>query len=219
MKKKLLIKSIIVFTIFLLIGLGLNPVISSNKIIEQKQSNNIVVNPKVLEIDDTNTYSLNEKELELLKKYISSILPTDITSDTIVDEIINFIKNTVNNNPSLLRKNLVISQGWSNTANFFKDSKFQIKHDAFSFWRYTQSSKAGAESKTFVSRLKNDFFSSNSVELYIGAQTGFIIRSIGLYFFQKNTYPMLSYTLFIGFASYVYVNAEKEIIVGPPLLP
>jgi|GEM_PF-4379251 len=220
MKKKLLIKSIVVFTIFLLIGIGLSPVISSNKIIEQKQSSDIVVNPSVLEIDDTNTYSLNEKELELLKNYILNILSTEITSDTIfIDKIINFIKNMVDINPSLLRKNLVISQGWSNTANFFKDSKFQIKHDAFSFWRYTQSSKAGVESKTFVSRLKNDFFSSNSVELYIGAQTGFMIRPIGLYFFQKNTYPMLSYTLFIGFASYVYVNAEKEIIVGPPFLP
>ena len=61
MKKKLLIKSIVILTIFLLIGLGLNPVVNSNKIIEQKQSNNIVVNPSVLEIDETNTYSLNDK--------------------------------------------------------------------------------------------------------------------------------------------------------------
>jgi hypothetical protein len=219
MKKKLLIKSIIVFTIFLLIGLGLNPVANSYKTIEQKQSNNIVVNPLVSEIDGTNTFSLNEKELELLKNYISNILPTEIKSDTIINEIINRIKNTVDNNPSLLRKNLVISQGWGNTANFFKDTKFLIKRDAFSFWRFTQSSKTGLESITFVSRLKDDLFSSNSVELYKGAQTGFMIRSIGLYFFQKNTFPMLSYTLFIGFASYVYVNAEKEIILGPPLLP
>jgi len=215
MKQKLLIKAIVIFTIFLLMGLGLNPVVSSNKIIEQKESNDILVNQQLSEIDDTNTFSLNEKELELLKNCISNILPTDIT----LEQIINFIKNMVNVNPSLLRKNLVISQGWSNTANFFKDSKFQIKQDAFSFWRYTQSSKAGVESKTFVSRLKNDFFSSKSVELYTGAQTGFMIRPIGLYFFQKNTYPNLSYTLFIGFASYVYVNAEKEIIIGPPLLP
>ncbi|MCJ7570796.1 MAG: hypothetical protein MUO82_02820 [Candidatus Thermoplasmatota archaeon] len=197
--------------------MGLSPVISSNKTIEQKQSNGIVVNPQVSEIDDTNTFSLNEKELELLKNYILIILPTGRISDLIVYEIINLIKDKFNSYPSLLRKNLVISQGWGYNTNLFKNTRFQIKHDAFSFWHYAQDSKKGIESKTFVIRA-NNVISSRTIELYRGTQTGFMVRSIGLYFFLKNTFPLMSYTLFIGFASYVFVTAEEIVQIPFPLL-
>jgi hypothetical protein len=195
-------------------GLGLSPAASSNKIIEQKQSND-TVNQSALEIDNIKTFSLNEKEFDLLKNYISNILPLDKTSNKFVDEIINSIKNMLKDQPLLLKKTLVISQGWSYDINFFKNTRFQIKRDIFSFWHYTSASKTGVESKTFIMR-SNGLLSSRSAELYIGKQTGIMYRPIGLYFFQKNMFPLRSYTLFIGFASYVYINAEKEVNINPP---
>ena len=216
MKKKLLVQTLVIFNIFLLIGLGLSPVASSNKIIEQKQSNGTVLNPSASEIDNIKTFSLNEKEFDLLKNFISNILPLDKTSDTFVNEIINSIKNMLNNQPSLLRKTLVISQGWSYNINFFKNTRFEIKRNTFSFWHYTRASKTGVESKTFILR-PNGLLSSRAAELYVGKQTGFMYRPIGLYFFQKNMFPQPSYTLFIGLASYVDINAEKEIELNLPL--
>lgn len=209
------IKTMAIITIFLLIGLGLNPIASSNKIIEQTQSNDILLNPSVLEINDINTFSLDEKELDLLRSYILNLLPSEMLSDTTVYEIINFIKNMLDNNPSLIRNKLVISQGWSYTVDLFKNTRFQIKRDPFFFWHYAQASKKGMESKTFVIK-PNDMITSKTVEFYRGVQTGLMIRPIGLYFFQKNTFPILSYTLFIGFASYIFINAEEEVILNNP---
>ena len=208
MKKKLLIKSIVIFTIFLVIGLGLSPIVSSSKIIQDKQSSDIIVNPSVSEIDDINSFSLNEKELELLKNYILILFPNGIISDLILYKIITLIKDMLKANPSLLKKSLVISQGWDHDINFFKNTRFQIKHNVFTFWHYARDSTRGIESKTFVIRA-NNLISSRSIEFYRGTQTGFMIRPIGLYFFQKNMFPMMSYTLFIGFTSYVFVTAEE----------
>ena len=204
MKQKLLLKALVLFTIFLLMGLGLNPIVSSKTTIEQKQI-----------INDTKSFSLNEKELCLLKNYISNIL-TEKISDTLIEKIIKTIKNMIYTNPSLLNKDIVISQGWGYNTNLFKNTRFQIKHEALSFWHYTQASKHGIESKTFVIRA-NDATSPRTIELYRGIQTGLMVRSIGLYFFQKNTFPTLSYTLFIGFAGNVFVTAEEVIEIPFPL--
>ncbi len=116
---------------------------------------------------------------------------------------------------SLLNKDIVISQGWGYNTNLFKNTRFQIRHKALSFWHYTQASKHGMESKTLVIRA-NDATSSRTIELYRGIQTGLMINSIGLYFFQKNTFPTQSYTLFIGFAGNVLITAEE--IVELPFL-
>lgn len=189
MKNKLLKQTLVVFTIFIIIGLGLTPVTSSNKIIEE-----------------------NEEELNQLTDYLIEILQSETTSETNVDEIVNNIENIVINDPTFLRKTLVISQGWSYDANIFKNSKLQIKNDLFSFWHYAQASKTGRESKTIVIR-SNDLMSSKTLEIYRGTQTGFMLRPFGLYCFQKKPVTQLSYSLFIGFASYVYVTAQEEIQV------
>ena len=160
MKKKLLKQTFVVFTIFILIGLGLTPVTSSNEIIEQKQN---------IDIEQ------NEKELNQLTNYLLEILQSETPSETNVDEIVNNIENMITDDPTFLRKTLVISQGWSYDANIFKNSKLQIKNDLFSFWHYAQASKTGRESKTIVIR-SNDLMSSKTIELYRGTQTGFMFR-------------------------------------------
>ena len=204
------IKTMAIITIFLLIGLGLTPSTSSNEIIEQTQSSNTLVNTSTFGIEDTKIDLINEEELNLLIEYLSDILPLDITSGITFDEIINIIKNMLNNNPTLLRKTLVISQGWSYNTNFFKNTRLQIKHNLFHFWHYTQASKRGRESKTFFIK-PNELTPLAKVELYSGAQTGFMFRPLGFYCFQKSTFPILSYTLFIGFASYVFISAQEKI--------
>lgn len=205
-------KTITIIAIFLLIGLCLNPIISSNKIIEQTQNNDNLENPSTSEINNINTLSLNEKIIEILKNYILNNLPSDIASNIDIDKIVNYVSNAINVNPSLLRKTLVISQGWNYNINYFKNSKLHITHDLFSFWHYTQASKTGIESKTFVIKA-NDLDTSKTVESYRGKQTGFMFRPLGLYLFQKNTIPLLSYTLYIGFASYTFITAEESVIL------
>lgn len=183
MQKKLLKGIIAIFTIFLLIGI--TPVTTSNKIVEPKQNNDIT-------------------------NYLSYILTSEITNEATVNEIINLIKEKIIDNPSLIKKTIVISHGWGIDTNVFKNSKLNIKRDLFYFWHYGQASKTGVESKTFVIRA-NDLTTTKTIELYRGTQTGFMIKPFGLYLFQKKTAPQLSHTLFIGFASYIYVNANEEI--------
>lgn len=210
MKKILLIKSIVLLTILMLIGIGFSPIATSHKIIEQTQSNNLT------EIGETTTLSQNEKDIELLKKYLEETLQLEQTSDITTEEIIDLIYNMLLDNPSLLRKTIVISQGWGRDINIFKSSKLQIMRDLFYFWHYTQASKTGVESKTFVIRA-NDIITSRSIELYRGSQVGFMFRPTGIYLFQKRTVPQLSHTLFIGLASYVYLNAAETIQIPIPL--
>lgn len=210
------IKTISIITIFLLLGLGLNPITSSYNINNKTQTNDIFLKTSTLEIDDTKTDSLNEEELNLLIEYLSNILPSEIINNITFEEIINIIKNMLTDNPTLLRKTFIISQGWSYNTNLFKNTKLQIKNDFLHYWHYSQASKNGRESKTFVIR-SMDLLSSEIVELYSGKQTGIVFRPLGLYCFQKNQFPVLSYTLFIGFASYVYINAQEEIQIPFPL--
>ena len=208
------IKTMLIISIFVLTGFGLTPLISSNEIIEQTHSSDTLIT-STLEIDDANTDSINEEELNFLKGYLSDIFPLEITSGTTFDDIINIIKDILNKNPTLIRSTLVISQGWSYNINFFKNTKVQIKNEILHFWHYIQASKRGKESKTLVIK-SNGPISSKTVELYSGTQIGFMFRPLGIYCFQKNTFPILSYTLFIGFASYVFISAQEEIQI--PLL-
>lgn len=206
------IKTMLIIAIILLISLGLNPIISSNEIIEQTQSNDTIT---ASEIENAKTDSINEEELSSLIEYLSIMLPLEITNDTNFDDIINIIKDILNRNPTLIRKTLIISQGWSYNINFLKNTKLQIKHDLFHFWQYIQASKRGRESKTFVIK-SNEPISSKTIELYSGTQIGFMFRPLGIYCFQKNTFPILSYSLFIGFASYVFISAQEEIQIPLP---
>lgn len=210
MKKILLIKSIVLLTILMLIGIGFSPIATSHKIIEETQSNSLI------EIEETSTLSQNEKDIELVKKYLEETLELEQTSDITTDEIIDLIYNMLLDNPSMLRKTIVISQGWGRDINIFKSSKLQIMRDLFYFWHYTHASKAGVESKTFVIR-PSDIITSRSIELYKGTQVGFMFRPVGIYLFQKRTIPQLSRTIFIGFASYVDIYAEEMIQIPIPL--
>ncbi len=210
MKKILLIKSIALLTILTLIGIGFNPIATSHKIIEETQGNSLI------EIEETSTLSQNEKDIELLKKYLEETLEFEQTSDITTEEIIDLIYNMLLDNPSMLRKTIVISQGWGRDINIFKSSKLQIMRDLFYLWLYTHASKTGAESKTFVIR-GSDIITSGSIELYRGSQVGFMFRPLGIYLFQKRTIPQLSHTIFVGFSSYVYLMAEEMIQIPIPL--
>jgi len=203
------IKTLLTINLLLLMSLGISPLISSNEIIEQAQKSDALLT-STLEIEDDETDSINGEELNSLIEYLSDLLPLEITSGTTFDDIINIIKDMLNRNPSLARKTLVISQGWSYNINAFKNTKLQIKRDLLHFWQYIQASKRGRESKTLVIK-SNEQIYSKTVELYSGTQIGFMFRPLGIYCFQKHTFPILSYTLFIGFASYVFIRAQEEI--------
>jgi hypothetical protein len=206
MKKILLFKTIVIFTILMLITLGFSPVATSYKIDGQSK----------IQTDETTTYSQNEKEIETFKNYLEKILQLEETSDITIDEIINIIQNMVIDNPTLLRKTIVISQGWARDINIFSNSKLKIMRDLFHFWHYTQASKSGVESKTIVMRA-SDIITSRSVELYRGTQLGFMFRPFGIYLYQKRTVPQLSHTLFIGFSSNIYITAQEIIQIPIPL--
>lgn len=237
MEKKLLKKIVVVSVIFLLIGLGLSPVASSKKTNEKSQHDDIVLNQFSLETDENKVFSLNEKEFDLLKNLISyiiqniaseknandnwidSIISLDKTDNPLLNGIINLILNALQNKNDgtiFSKKTIVISQGWSYNFNYFKNSKFEIKRNSYSFWHYTHGSKTGGESKTLIIKPDRLFF-SKSAEIFKGKQIGFMYQPTGIYIYQKNNFPKPCYTLFIGFANFANAIASEEIELNLPL--
>lgn len=212
------IKKIIMgIIVFLLVGAGLSS-ISSAKKIEKEQSDNLLSTLLSPEADTTKILFLDENEFNLLKNSISDNNGDGAFLTTIIDIIKNNLLGSDNNNNNKLlsKKTLVISQGWGYNFNIFKNSKFEMKRSMYSFWQFSHGSRNDMESKTLVIR-PDGALSSRSAEMYKGRQMGFMYRPTGLYIFQKNMFPMLSYTLFIGYANSVNVNAEEEIELSYPL--
>ena len=237
MEQKALKKIVVISVIFLLIGLGLSPVASSKKTNEKNQHDNIVLNLSSLKTDGNNVFSLNAKEFDLLKSLISyiiqniaseknandnwidSIISSDKTGNTFLNEIINLILNALQNKNDqsiFSKKTIVISQGWSYNFNYFKNSKFEIKRNGYSFWHYIHGSRTGGESKTLVIRPDGLLF-SKGIEIFKGKQIGFMYQPTGLYIYQKNTFPQPCYTFFIGSAYFVKANAKEKIELNLPL--
>lgn len=224
-----------IIVIFLLVILVLNPVTISKNIEKQKKE-------KITDVDnfenmDIKIYQIKPEETSKIKnlltevtqillkennieKLLEIINTLNDNQNSIINDIINFIMEKITSNTgnrlSLFKKTFVISQGWSYNFNFYKNSVFQLKRNSFTFWHYNQGSKSGGESKTLILR-PDGMFSKRSTEIFIGKQTGFMMRPKGIYIYEANMFPKPSYTFFIGFANYAYAFGEEKIELNLPL--
>lgn len=230
--RKLSKKILSVIIIFLLLGIGLSQTSMAQTKIEDNQEKSMkridFVNEKIKLI------SLKEEKFETflnllteiiqninldednLQKLIEIIQQLDENDNPLIDMIKNFIQNRLNNNRPFLEKTFIISQGWSYNFNLYKTSKFELERNAFSFWHYTKGARNGGGSKTLILR-PDKVMSSKSAELFIGRQTGFMLRPTGLYIYQSNMFPKPSYTFFIGFANYAYAYGTEQVELNLPL--
>jgi len=234
-QKKVFKKIMVGVVVILFLVVGLSP-ISYAKTAEKEQANNIldIFSQK---LNGNKALFLEENDFDFFKEKISEIINTinqekgsedaiiktlssvdEPSGGSILSLFFDFFSNLQgdNGNGLLAKKTLVISQGWSHDFNYLKNSKFEMKRSMYSFWRFSQGSKNGLESKTVVLR-PGGLLGSRSAEMYKGKQTVFMYRPTGLYIYQKNKFPMPSYTLFIGYASSVGAHAEEEILLNYPL--
>ena len=238
MKKNMIKKICIISITFLLIGLIFKPTAGSKEINEEK-SEKIILNLLSPDSNENKILSLNKEDFNLLKSLISdiiqntssgkkmtenwidSIIQLDTSNNNILIGILNFIKNlfqNFNGQNQLSKKTLIISQGWSYNFNLNKNSEFKIKRSILSIWHYIYGSTKGGKSTTLVIRPDTTLFSSKGAELYKEKQIGFMYKPTGIYIYQKNMFPKKSYTLFIGFANNVFINAAVEADLNLPLM-
>ena len=229
-------KIIAIFTIILLIGIGLSP-ISTSKNIEKKQETSTL---EVIYFENGEMKELSLKKdsfdrlISLLTDFVQSILSNKENTEEIIESIdqlnqnnipfitsiINFIKNRFSNRNtifSLFKKTFVISQGWNYNFNIYKNSRFEIKRNGFSMFHYVRGSRSGGESKTLI--LSPDtMFSSKSANLITGRQTGFMIKPTGIFIHESKMFPKTSYTFFIGFSNLATTKGQKHLKINLPLL-
>jgi len=233
MEIKYLRKIIALSIIFILIGVGISPVINSEKTIKEEKNDGFILN--ILRPNKNEAFYLDSNEYEIIKNLLKDLIQYFIfgegsnnnlldllrsyneNDNPLIEKIINFIKSLFQfeNLPNFLKKSFIISQGWSNNINFFKKSRYELKRNAFSFWHYTQESNTGGESKTLIFR-PDKMFMSQSAELYKGRQTGFMYKPVGIYIHQSKMYPKTSYTFFIGLANFALANADTIVELNPP---
>ncbi len=230
--RKISKKFLSVIIIFLLVGIGLSQTSIAKTKIEDNQEKTMkkidLLDEKIKSIslkkDKFETFlnlvseiiqNINLDE-DNLQKLIEIIQQLDENDNPLIDMIKNYIQNRLNNNRPLLEKTLIISQGWNYNFNLYKTSKFELEKNAFSFWHYMKGTRNGKESKTLILR-PDKVMSSKSAELFIGRQTGFMIRPTGLYIYQSNIFPKQSYTFFIGFANYAYAYGSEQVELNLPL--
>jgi len=236
MKKNLLKKISIISITFLLIGVIFNPIIGSKEINEEKNEK-IILNMLLPGSNKNKIFSLNKEDFNLLKNLISDIIQNiasgkkiaenwidpiqlDIPGNNILIGILNLIEELfqkLNGQYQLSTKTLIISQGWGYNFNLNKNSEFKIKRSMLSFWHYTYGSAKGGKSTTLVIR-PDTIFSSKGAEVYKEKQIGFMYKATGIYIYQKDMFPMKSYTLFIGFANNVFASAAVEADINLPLM-
>lgn len=97
-----------------------------------------------------------------------------------------------------LRKNaFVMSWGFTNKINPFKDNKIDL-YRPLTIWRYTGKSNLILNSRTVIIS-----FSPFRIKMLTGRQIGFMRNFAGIYWHRESTLGSKSFTLFLGKSSAV----------------
>jgi len=211
MKKGLLKKGIVIWVIALFVTIYMTPVYANEKIKEESFSVELNL------VDDEGILSqekieLSLSELEGLKDRLSSIIE-NLQSSNNKNEIINVLESFLNfkEYPFLSRileqlinsgfsfdRNLIFSQGWGYNFNPLKNSKIDFIKSIY-IWRYSDSANPiNMPSSTAILSM-NPF----NVKTFIGNQMGVMLLFRGAHIHIDRSYPLGSYTIFLGTAKYV----------------
>ena len=109
----------------------------------------------------------------------------------IVKEIMN-VMNNINDLRPLKTNAFIMSWGFANKINPFKDNKFQL-YRPLTAWYYSGKSNLLLNSRTIII----DFHPFN-IKMLTGRQIGFMRNFAGIYFHRETTLTDKSYTFFMG---------------------
>lgn len=211
MKKGLLKKGIVIWVIALFVAIYMTPVYANEKIKEESYSVELNL------IDYEGIFSQEKVELSLseiegLKDRISSIIE-NLQSSKNENEIIDVLESFLNfqeypflsnileqllNSRFSFDRNLIFSQGWGYNLNPLKNSKIDFIKSIY-FWRYSDSANP-IDVPSSTAALSMDPF---KVKTFMGNQMGAMLRFRGVHIHIARSYPLGSYTIFLGSANRV----------------
>ena len=209
MKNKAIIA---VGVIFLFLGLAISPVTAKT---DEKVTYSLVGE------DGLQEFTFSEKEDAMVQEFLSNLVErmSTATSESELMEIVDgFMDNCfgrpflslllqliikfidfnhkINQLRPLRKKAFIMSWGFTNKINPFKDNKMQL-YRPITLWYYSGKSGFLANSRTFI--LGSPF----SIKMLTGRQVGLMTNFAGLYIHRETTFTKQSYTLFMGYANAV----------------
>jgi len=211
MKKDLLKKGFVIWIIAIFVTIYMAPVYANEEIKEEDFSveYNLIDSEGIFNKEKV---ELSLSDIEGLKDRLSSLID-NLQSTKEENEIIDVLESFLDfkeypflsrileqllNSGFSIDGSLVVSQGWGYDFNPLKKNKFDFIKPIY-FWRYTDSvNPINMPSSTAV--LSMDPF---QVKTFIGNQMGFMLRFRGVHLHIARSYPMGSFTIFLGSARYV----------------
>ena len=211
MKKGLFKKGLVIWVIILFVTIYMAPVYANEKIKEESFSVelNLVDYERILSQEKV---ELSLSEIEGLKDRLSSIIENLKTSKN-ENEIIDVLESFLNfqeypflsnileqllNSGFSIDRNLIFSQGWGYNFNPLKNSKIDFMK-SINFWRYRDSANPIDVPSSTVTLSMDPF----KVKTFMGDQMGFMLRFRGVHIHIARSYPLGSYTIFLGTAKHV----------------
>lgn len=181
-----------VVMVLLFIGLAFSPVTARNsrqELIEKM--------PTVDFLNDLSLAMSEASNLEQLLEIVNDFIanngrhPFLILLLEIIIGIIN-VSNKIDGIRPLRKNAFVMSWGFTNKINPFKDNKIDL-YRPLTIWRYTGKSNLILNSRTVIIS-----FSPFKIKMLTGRQIGFMRNFAGIYWHRESTLGSKSFTLFLG---------------------
>jgi hypothetical protein len=211
MNKGLIKKGLVIWIIAIFATIYINPVYANETIKEETftveynliDSKGILIKEKV---------ELSSSEIEKLKDRLLLIIE-NLKLSKEENELINVLESYLDfeDYPFLSRiieqilssgfsfnRDLIFSQGWGYNFNLLKKTKVDFIKSIY-FWRYTDSANPINMPSSTAAMSMNPF----QVKTFIGNQMGFMLGFRGAHIQIARSYPMGSFTIFLGSARHV----------------
>jgi hypothetical protein len=211
MNKGLLRKGLVIWIIAIFVTIYMAPAYANEKIKEEAFSveYNLIDSDGILYQEKV---ELSLSEIAGLKDRLSLIIE-NLQSSKDENEIIDVLESFLNfedypflsrilelliNSGFSIDRTLIFSQGWGYNFNPLRNNKVDFIKSIY-FWRYTDSANPiNMPSSTAI--LDMDPF---QVRTFIGNQMGLMLGFRGVHIHIDRSYPMGSFTIFLGSARYV----------------
>jgi hypothetical protein len=184
---------IVIGIILLFIGLSFNPItakVVKTDLIEEFNDTEEII-PKLM--DEMSEATSLSHLLEILNTFKKSCGNHPIIGIImmIIREIMD-VMNRINGLRPLKTNAFIMSWGFANKINPFKDNKFQL-YRPFTVWSYSGKSNLIVNSRTIIID-----FCPFSIKMLTGRQIGFMRNFAGIYSHRETTLNQRSHTFFMG---------------------
>ena len=181
-------------TILLFIGLALSPAtarLMDNDLIEDKFEDLEIIIPKLM--DEIEKTSSAPELINVLTDFMN-----DYRGHPVLDIVMKIIRevldimNRINRLRPLNTNAFILSWGFANKINPFKENKLQL-YRPLTAWHYSGKSNLILNSRTIIID-----FQPFKIKMLTGRQFGFMRNFAGIYLHRETTLTDKSYTFFMG---------------------